>query len=155
MKNLANVLAILLLVAVLGLMVGCGCGTASNQTEENMVETPNGTTTQTPANNESTMQEDMNTPQGTVNENGMYDTNPIDGTVIEDGNGNGTVHDNSNGTVGGAVEDAVDGVGNAVGDVMNGVGNATEDIMDGVGNAVDGNPNTTTNNNKRNTSKNQ
>ena len=147
MKNLANVLAILVLVAALGLMVGCGCGTTSNKTEENMVETPNGTTTQTPANNESTMQEDMNTPQGTVNENGAYDTNPIDGTVIEDGNGNGTVHDNGNGTVGGAVENAVDGVGNAVGDVMNGVGNATEDIMDGVDNTVSGTEKPANNNN--------
>ena len=41
MKNLANVLALLLLVAALGLMVGCGCGSTTNQTtEEDMVETP-------------------------------------------------------------------------------------------------------------------
>ena len=37
MKNLANVLAVLLLVAALGLIVGCGCGTTNNQTEEEMV----------------------------------------------------------------------------------------------------------------------
>ena len=142
MKNLANVLAILLLVVALGLMVGCGCGTTSNKTEENMVETPNGTTTETPAGNGSTMQEDMNTPQENVNVNGndMYDTNPIDGSVIENGTG----------TIGGAVEDAADGVGNAVGDVMNGVGNATEDIMDGVGNAANGSVNTANNHNSSN-----
>ena len=137
MKNFANVLAVLLLVVALGLIVGCGCGTTTNQKEENMVETPNGTTTETPANNESTMQEDMTTPHENVNENGMGNTNPIDGSTIE------------NGTVGGAVEGAVDGVGNAVGDVINGVGNAVEDVGNGVENAVDGgtttNPNNTNN----------
>ena len=142
MKNLANVLAVLLLVAALGLIVGCGCGTATDRTEENMVETPNGTTTETPPVNETTMQEDMNTPQ--ENENDTNNTNPIDGSVIE----------NNNGTVGGAVEDAADGVGNAVGDVIDGVGNAAEDVMDGVGNAVDGNENNTNNTNNRNTTRN-
>lgn len=130
MKNLANVLAVLLLVAALGLIVGCGCGTAANQTEEDMVETPNGSTTETPANDESTMQEDMNKPE-------IQETNPIDGSTIENGDG----------TVGGAVEGVVDGVGNAVDDVMDGVGNAAEDIGNGVDNAANGgtSTNSTTN----------
>ena len=123
MKNLANVLAVLLLVAALGLIVGCGCGTANNQTEEDMVESPDGTATETPDDTESTVQEDMTSP-----ENNTDNTNPIDGSTIENGDG----------TVGGAVEDAVDGVGNAVGDVMDGVGNAAEDIGNGMENATDG-----------------
>ena len=138
MKNFANVLAVLLLVVALGLIVGCGCGTTTNRTEEDMVETPNGATSQAPANNDSTMQEDMNNPQGTVNENGMYDTNPIDGHPINDENG--VIE---NGTVGGAVEGAVDGVGNAVGDVIDGVGNAVEDVGNGINNATNGGTTTT------------
>lgn len=120
MKNLANVLAVLLLVVALGLMVGCGCGTTTDQTEEDMV----GNTTEAPAGEESTVKEDMTTP----------DTNPIDGSTVGDDllETDGTVGTDE-GVVGGVVDDA----GNAVGDVIDGVGNAVEDVGDGVGNAVE------------------
>ena len=65
MKNLANVLAVLLLVVALGLMVGCGCGTTNDRTEEDMV----GNTTEATTTPQSTMQEDMAVPPSTVGEN--------------------------------------------------------------------------------------
>lgn len=129
MKNLANVLAVLLMVIALGLMVGCGCGTATDRTEEDMV----GNTTEASPDTQSTMQEDMSAPESSVGENDtagdedtennagdmgntMEETNPIDGSTLE------------NGTDSGLLEDA----GNAVGDVIDGVGNAVEDVGDGV-----------------------
>lgn len=132
MKNLANVLAVLLMVVALGLMVGCGCGTTTDRTEEDMV----GNTTESSPDTESTIQEDMSVPESTIGENNNNDgakdtltddmdntveeTNPIDGSTIE------------NGTDGSVIEDA----GNAVGDVIDGVGNAVEDVGDGVKDAT-------------------
>ena len=152
MKNLANVLAVLLLVVALGMIVGCGCGTTTDQTaEEDMVGNP--TTSET--NNQSTVQEDMS-PSG----NSTTEINPIDGTPVNDGTGvldgndvmdNNGVNDGT-GTVDGVIEgagnavgDVIEGTGNAVGDVMNGVGNAMEDVGNGVNRSLNNNKNNTRN----------
>ena len=55
MKNLSNLLAIFALVAMMGLVVGCGCGTSNTPAREDMVNTgeetlpPGNNTTETPA----------------------------------------------------------------------------------------------------------
>ena len=68
----------------------------------------------------------MSTPDSAMEETGetmddmetpMTETNPIDGSTID-----------NNGENSGVIEDA----GNAVGDVIDGVGNAVEDVGEGV-----------------------
>ena len=140
MKNLSNLLAIFALVAMMGLVVGCGCGTSNTPAREDMVNTgeetlpPGNNTTETPAVGEAP---NTNTNNNTLN-NADAATEPIvdrNGNLIDNNNPvgeNGQVPGNevngNNNTTGNVVDDA----GNAVGNVVEDAGNAVQDVGRGV-----------------------
>ena len=134
MRNLSNLLAVFALVAMMGLLVGCGCSTTKTPAQEDMVNT--GEETVPPAGNAG----EENLPNGNINNtvNTDHGTEPIvdeHGNLIdENAAGNGvsgnTADHNATNNTGNVVDDA----GNMVGDVVEDAGNAVEDVGRGVKN---------------------
>lgn len=134
MRNLSNLLAVFALVAMMGLLVGCGCGTTNTPAEDDMVNT--GEEVVPPADNT------VNEPLGDENINNTVDTDhPTDSIVDEHGNlidenaAEGGVSDNAvNGNVADDTGNVVDDAGNMVGDVVEEAGDAVGDVGRGVKN---------------------
>lgn len=146
MKNLANVMAVMVMIFAMGLMVGCGCGTKNDMNTNEMVDQVPPETENTPE----TPTEDTIVPdviEGTdttpSNPNHRYDEN---GNLVDE-NGN-IVDENGNiiDDAGNAVGDAIDGAGNIIDDAGNAVGNVMEDIGNGVNNMTDPNTSSATDN---------
>lgn len=124
MKNLSNLLAVFVLVAMMGLLAGCGCGATETPAEEDMVNN----TTQEALPPADTTPEDTpmdNTMEDSTVSDNMTVPGENDGTVVDE---NGNVVDDAVGTDGNALDDA----GNMVGDVVEDAGDAVSDVGEGV-----------------------
>lgn len=137
MRNLSNLLAIFVLVAMMGLLVGCGCTTNDMPLEEDMVDTGEevlpspGTTGEEilPNPNSGNMENTIPSTDTIVDEQG----NLIDENTAADGVSDNTTPDgtHSNGIiddVGNVIDDAAEGAGNAVEDMGRGIKNMTDDL---------------------------
>ncbi len=124
MKNLSNLLALLVLVAMMGLLAGCGCGTTGTPAEDDMVNN-----TQEALPPEETMEvlpEETLPAEPSISDNTLLEED-MDGTVVDE---NGNVIDDAVGTEGNLVDDASDVVGDLVDDAGNVVSDVGEDIKD-------------------------
>ncbi|MCI5584177.1 MAG: hypothetical protein MR383_01280 [Lachnospiraceae bacterium] len=149
MRNLSNLLAVFALVAMMGLLVGCGCGTTNTPAEDDMVGNTNEGVTP-PAN--STVEEPFsqnnaehitntdNPNEPIVDQQGnLIDENAVNNTNNANNNNTDNINNNTNNN--NAVNDAanttgnvVDDAGNVVGDVIEDAGDAVRDVGRGVNN---------------------
>lgn len=126
MKNLATVMAVMVLIIAMGLMVGCGCGTTNNKTTDDMVDQVPETTSTVPQ----TVIPDTSIPDviegtETVPQDGTHPTVDENGNLIDE---HGNIVD-ENGNI---LEDAGDAVGNVIDDAGNTVGDVMEDVGEGI-----------------------
>ena len=136
MKNLSNLMAVLVLVAMMGLLAGCGCGTTNTPAEDDMVNNtqealpPVDTTPAAPV-------------ETTVDDPSISDNDMIggenDGTIVDE---NGNIIDDAVGTEGNLMDDA----GNVVGDMIEDAGDAVTNMGEGVKDMTDDTTNNTTRN---------
>lgn len=124
MKKYKNLIAVFLLVALLGIMAGCGCGTASNGTGNDMV---GNTTEESQTGMDGTIPND-NTDN--VPNNDPYTDDNMNNTTVSGNEYDNTGTPAEDGAVGGIVDDA----GNIVGDVIDDAGQAVSDVGNGVRN---------------------
>lgn len=138
MRNLSNLAVVFALVAMMGLLVGCGCTTKNTPAREDMVNTeedvipPGNNTVNESAVGENTgnMTTDHETgnfldENGNILENGVSENNNTNGNNTGNNlDNNGNVVDDAGNMVGDVVEDA----GNAVRNVGQGVKNMTNDV---------------------------
>ncbi len=154
MRNLSNLLAVIVLVAMMGLLVGCGCGTTNTPAEDDMVGNTNEEVIPPADNtvNESLPQTsaehitNTDSPSGSIvddngnlidengtnpanNANNVNTTGNVNNTGTTDTTGNTVGNDAAN-TAGNLVDDA----GNVVGDVIEDAGDAVRDVGRGVSN---------------------
>lgn len=140
MKNLANVMAVLVMIFAMGLMVGCGCGTTKDMSTDEMVDEVSPETDsvpETPA--EDTIVPDVIEGTDNVPPADSNQPNNENGQIVDD---NGNIIDHA----GDAVGDAIDGTGNLIEDAGDAVGNVMEDVGDGVENMTEPNNASTTDN---------
>ncbi|MBQ9990994.1 MAG: hypothetical protein IJP31_08655 [Lachnospiraceae bacterium] len=152
MRNLSNLLAVFALVAMMGLLVGCGCGTTQTPAKEDMVDTgeetvpPSSNTVNETVPGENTNNA-VNTDHGTeaiVDEHGnLVDENAAENGVNNTVDRNDATNaadndtDNANHTTNNtdnAAGNVIDDAGNMVGDVVEDAGDAVEDVGRGVRN---------------------
>lgn len=144
MKNLSNLLAVLLFVVMLGVLAGCGCGTTDTPPANDMVNDTNqqntndttvetrpddgiiqDTTPNTIIDGEPNYGNNNITNSDMVNPTTDYYNTVSDNNVTNDThNGVGNVVDDAGNIVGDVVDDA----GRAISDVGNGVRNMTNDM---------------------------
>lgn len=152
MRNLSNLLAVFALVAMMGLLVGCGCGTTNTPAEDNMVDNtteetvPPADTAEEPLNQGSTehITNPNQTTESIVDDNGNLIENNTDGTstnpnnnaINTDANGN-TTNDTNASNAGNTAGNVVDDAGNIVGDVIEDAGDAVQDVGRGVNRMAD------------------
>lgn len=137
MKNLSNLMAVLVLVAMMGLLAGCGCGTTNTPAEDDMVN--NTQEALPPVDTAPAVPAETTVDDPTISDNDVID-GENDGTVVDE---NGTIIDDAVGTEGNLIDDA----GNMVGDVIEDAGDAVTDMGEGVKDMTD---DTTTDNTTRN-----
>ena len=146
MKNLSNLLAVLLFVVMLGVLAGCGCGTTDTpptndmvndtnhqNTNDTTVETrPDGIIQDTTPNTIIDGEPNYGTNNNTTNPDIVNPTTDYYNTVSDNNvtEPNGNVTNNTHNRVGNVVDDA----GNIVGDVVDDAGRAISDIGNGVRN---------------------
>lgn len=137
MKNLANVIAIMIVIFACGLMAGCGCGTTNELTPDEMADqtvpetVPPVSVQETPAvTEENILPEEV---PSTVHEYESieYHRDENGNLIDQDGNlidENGNIID-ENGNI---IKDAADTAGNMMEDAGNAVDNVMEDAGRGI-----------------------
>lgn len=145
MKNIKKTTVILIFaLALASLTTGCaGCGTDTQQNQNDMVESTPVQPTEDVIENNNTNAADEPYSDNAVTENGGNATaNDITGTgnytVDENGNyidENGNIVDN-NGNILDDAGNIVSDAGNAVGNAVENVGDAANDVVNGVGEGV-------------------